>query len=424
MQLSLHAPGEKMKLTRLLLPAVLLLLLPSLAVAQGLPMASPEAVGISGERLHRVDQLVSKYVDAAQIAGAVTLIARQGKVVYFEAQGKSNVANGKPMTHDTIVRIYSMSKPITSVALMMLYEEGAFQLDDPVEMYIPAFENQQVYVEGPASLPVLKPAKNKMTIRHLLTHTSGLSYGIFSSTAVDTMYRKATGGSWWANQEALANTLGPMPLLFEPGERWHYSLATDVLGYLVEVLSGRSFDSFLQQRIFDPLKMVDTGFYVPADKIDRFANHGINDDGSLLVVDDPATGQFSKKPSFLSGGAGLVSTASDYVRFAQMLMNGGELDGARLLGRKTVAYMTQNHINGVHEPGYGFGLGFSVRIDDKDAGVIGTKGTYGWNGAANTYYFADPEEELIGIFMTQLMPYGRYPILQGLRIALYQALVK
>lgn len=414
-----------MKFARLLLSALFLLLLPLSAAAQGLPQASPESVGVSSERLQRVDQLMSKYVDAEQIAGAVTIIARKGKVVYFEAQGKSNMANGKPMKHDTIVRIYSMSKPITSVALMMLYEEGAFHLDDPVEKYISAFENQQVYVEGPSSNPVLRPVKNKMTIRHLLTHTSGLSYGVFSNTPVDTMYQKATGGTWWANQEALANTLGPLPLLFEPGERWHYSLATDVLGYLVEVLSGESFDSFLQQRVFDPLKMADTGFYVPADKVDRFAaNHGINDDGSLLVVDDPATGQFSKKPSFLSGGGGLVSTASDYVRFAQMLMNGGELDGVHLLGRKTVEYMTQNHINGVHAPGYGFGLGFSVRIDDKDAGVIGTKGSYGWNGAANTYYFADPREEVIGIFMTQLMPYGRYPILQGIRIALYQALVK
>lgn len=402
-----------------------LLFLPISAIAQGLPEASPESVGISSERLERVNQLMAKYVDAEKIAGAISMVARNGKVVHFESYGKSNMATGDPMTLDTIVRIYSMSKPITSVAMMMLYEEGTFQLDDPVDKYIPAFSNQSVYVEGTAANPVLAPVKNKMTIRHLLTHTSGLSYGIFSNTPVDSLYRKSTGGTWWKNQQVMSETLGEMPLLFEPGERWHYSLATDVLGYLVEVLSGQSFDSFLQERIFDPLKMVDTGFYVPAEKIARFsANHGINADGSLLVVDAPATGQFSKKGEFLSGGGGLVSTASDYIRFAQMLLNKGELDGVRLLGRKTVEYMTIDHISGVHAPGYGFGLGFSVRLDDMAPGVIGTPGTYGWNGAANTHYFADPEENLIGIFLTQLMPYGRYPILPDFRVALYQSLVE
>ncbi len=402
-----------------------LLFLPLLGTAQGLPQASPESVGISSERLGRVNDLMAKYVDSGKIAGAISLIARNGKVVHFESHGKSNMATGDPMELDTIVRIYSMSKPVTSVALMMLYEEGAFQLDDPVEKYIPAFADQQVFVEGTAANPVLAPVENKMTVRHLLTHTSGLSYGIFSNTPVDSLYRESTGGTWWKNQQVMTETLAGLPLLFEPGERWHYSLATDVLGYLVEVLSGQSFDTFLQERIFDPLKMVDTDFYVPAEKIDRFsANHGINADGSLMVVDAPATGQFSRKGEFLSGGGGMVSTASDYIRFAQMLLNKGALDGVRLLGRKTVEYMTINHIDGVHEPGYGFGLGFSVRLDDKAPGVIGTRGTYGWNGAANTHYFADPEEDLIGIFLTQLMPYGRYPILPEFRVALYQALVE
>ncbi len=408
---------------------VLLLLLigwfisPILLSAQGLPEASPESVGISSERLERVNKLMHKYVDSERIAGAVTLIARKGKVVHFESMGKQSIAGDAPMTPDTIVRIYSMTKPITSVALMMLYEEGAFHLDDPVEKFIPAFENQQVFVGGTADNPKLEPVKNKMTVRHLLTHSSGLSYGIFSNTPVDTLYRRSTGGTWWADQKVLSETLGEMPLLFEPGERWHYSLATDVLGYLVEVLSGQAFDDFLQERIFGPLKMVDTGFYVPADKIDRFAsNHGIGPDGNLIVVDPAATGQFSRDPGFLSGGGGLVSTASDYIRFAQMLLNGGQLDGVRILGRKTVDYMTINHIDGVHAPGYGFGLGFSVRLEDKAPGVIGTTGTYGWNGAANTHYFADPEEELIGLFMTQLMPYGRYPLLPEFRVALYQAL--
>ncbi len=398
-------------------------LCPMQTIAQGLPEASPESVGISPERLDRVNQLMHKYVDSDRIAGAITLIARKGKVVHFEAAGKQGINGDAPMAPDTIVRIYSMSKPITSVALMMLYEEGAFQLDDPVAKYIPAFEDQQVFTGGTADNPELTPVKRKMTVRHLLTHTSGLSYGIFSNTPVDTLYRRTTGRSWWPNQKEMSEKLGQLPLLFEPGERWHYSLATDVLGYLVEVLSGESFDTFLQQRIFDPLKMVDTGFYVPADKLDRFAaNHGIKPDVSLMVVDAPATGQFSQKPNFLSGGGGLVSTASDYIRFAQMLLNGGELDGVRILGRKTVEYMTTNHIDGVHAPGYGFGLGFSVRLEDKAPGVIGTTGTYGWNGAANTHYFADPEEELIGLFLTQLMPYGRYPILPEFRVALYQSL--
>lgn len=397
---------------------------PATLIAQGLPTAAPEDVGISPDRLDRVNDMMAKYVDEGKIAGAISLIARKGKVVHFEAMGSRNASTGEPMELDTIVRIYSMSKPITSVALMMLYEEGAFRLDDPVEKYIPAFENQQVYVEGPSANPVLRSVKNKMTVRHLLTHTSGLSYGIFSNTPVDTLYRKATGNQWWADQKVMSEKLGALPLLFEPGERWHYSLATDVLGYLVEVLSGQSFDVFLQERIFGPLKMVDTGFHVPVDKVDRFAaNHGVSPSGELIIVDNPANGQFSRMPSFLSGGGGLVSTASDYIRFAQMLLNGGELDGVRLLGRKTVEYMTQNHIDGFHAPGYGFGLGFSVRVDDKLAGVVGTKGAYGWNGAANTHYFADPEEEVIGLFLTQLMPYGRYPLLPYFRIALYQSLV-
>ncbi len=391
-------------------------------MAQGLPVASPEDVGISVDRLARVNTMMEKYVDAGQIAGAVSLVARNGKIAHFNAYGVRNVATGEPMTKDTIVRIYSMSKPITSVALMILYEEGAFQLDDPVSKYIPAFENQQVYVEGPAANPVLQPVENEMTIRHLLTHTSGLSYGIFSNTPVDTLYRMETGMAWWADLETLGNAMGRLPLLFEPGERWHYSLATDVLGYLVEVLAEQPFDEFLQARIFDPLDMVDTGFYVPEEKLARFAaNHTVDPNGKLMVI-DPPNGQFSQKPAFLSGGGGLVSTASDYIRFAQMLLNGGELDGTRILGSKTVEYMTVNHIDGVHEPGYGFGLGFSVRLDDKGPGIIGTPGTYGWNGAANTHYFADPEEEIIGLFLTQLMPYGRYPLLPYFRVALYQAL--
>ncbi|MEM8484458.1 MAG: serine hydrolase domain-containing protein [Bacteroidota bacterium] len=412
-----------LKPSRLCLLVLCLALFTIDAGAQGLPEAAPEDVGISSDRLARVDQLMEKHVDASQIAGAISLVARNGKVVHFNAYGARNIATGEPMTTDTIVRIYSMSKPITSVALMMLYEEGAFHLDDPVEKYIPAFKNQQVYVEGPAANPVLRPVENKMTIRHLLTHSSGLSYGIFSNTVVDSLYRKETGRAWWPNLEKLATSMGSLPLLFEPGDRWYYSLATDVLGYLVEVLSGQPFDEFLHARIFDPLNMVDTGFFVPADKINRFAaNHGIDNTGKLMVV-DPPNGQFSQKPAFLSGGGGLVSTASDYVRFAQMLLNGGELDGVRILGRKTVEYMTVTHIDGVHAPGYGFGLGFSVRLEDKAPGVIGTPGTYGWNGAANTHYFADPEEQVIGIFMTQLMPYGRYPLLPNFRVALYQSLV-
>ena len=296
----------------------LLALLPRILIGQGLPETKPAEVGVSEDRLERVSEMMAKYVDEGKIAGAISLIARKGKVVHFEAQGQRNAATGEPMTIDTIVRIYSMSKPITSVALMILYEEGAFQLDDPVEMYIPAFEEStSLSLKEPAANPVLQPVENKMTVRHLLTHTSGLSYGIFSNTPVDTLYRQSTGGQWWPNQKEMTNKIAGLPLLFEPGDRWHYSLATDVLGYLVEVLSGQSFDTFLQERIFDPLKMVDTGFYVPADKMDRFAaNHGIEPDGNLIVVDDPATGQFSRNPSFLSGGGGLVSTASDYVRFA------------------------------------------------------------------------------------------------------------
>ncbi len=405
-----------------------------IASAQGLPTASPEEVGLSSERLKRIGAVMQSYVDQGKLAGLITMVARRGKVVHFERFGMMDREAGKPIWADTIFRIYSMTKPITSAAIMMLYEEGHFQLDDPVSKFIPEFGKMRVftYASADGSNIVTTAPEREATIRDLLRHTSGLTYGS-SKEPVDVMYNEAKVIDYDTTLKEMVRKLGTLPLRNHPGREWHYSVSMDVLGYLVEVISGMAFDAFLEKRIFKPLGMKDTNFYVPKEKHSRFAaTYGPDGEGGIKLIDPPASSRFAKPVKLLSGGGGLVSTASDYMRFLQMLLNGGELDGVRLLGTKTVELMTANHLPEEMIPilggtrafkGYGFGLGVRVMVHVSQAEVLGSKGEYGWIGAASTYFLIDPKEEMIGIVMTQFRPNNFYPIHRQFKVLTYQAIV-
>ncbi len=395
----------------------------------GLATTAPEAAGLSSERLERINKVVQGYVAEKKAVGFVTMIARRGNVAHFESFGLMDMKPGKATKPDAIFRIYSMSKPITSAAVMMLYEEGHFQLDDPVSKFIPEFKDMKVFVKKTEAGVELTDAKRQITIRNLLTHTSGLAYGLDKDTEVDVMYQEQKLLKWDETLQEKVARLVKLPLVEEPGSKWRYSISTDVLGYLVEVISGKRLDVFLQERLFEPLGMKDTGFYVPGEKLSRLAGfYEIKETGGLgPVADEDYWGMYSKLPEFLSGGGGLVSTTSDYVRFCQMMLNGGELDGVRLLGRKTVELMTMNHLDfkllssGPGE-GSGFGLGFAVLMDVAKSGSIGSAGSYSWGGAASTGFWIDPREELIGIVMTQIIPYtNRFT--EEFKVLTYQAIV-
>lgn len=391
---------------------------------------TPEQAGFSSERLRRLDAAMQRYVDQGKIAGIVTVAARPEAVVQCGIYGKANIAADQPMRDDTMFRIYSMTKPITSVAALMLYEQGDLRLSDPVAKYIPAFTEVQV-LEDPDAGGTTVPPTRPPTVHDLLTHTAGLSYGFDQNSFLDRLYQERVWGPQRTNPEAtlamLVGELARLPLAHQPGTQFRYSMATDVLGYLVEVVSGMPFSEFLQQRIFTPLDMTDTSFHVPAEKQARFAaNYGPGEDGSLKVIDDPATSHYMHQTQTPSGGGGLVSTAPDYLRFAQMLLNKGEFQGTRLLGRKTVELMTMNHLpDGVHpfgNPAEGFGLGVSVLENVAKTQRLGSVGNYGWGGAANTFYWGDPQEGLIGLLMLQYMPSGTHPVIADFQTLLYQAL--
>ena len=401
----------------------------------------PEVVGMDGERLARIPRFFQeRYVDTGRLPGVLTLVSRRGQVVHCETTGHADLEAGLPLAEDTIFRIYSMTKPVTSVALMTLYEEGLFQLDDPVSRFIPSFADLRVWVDGTPLQYATAFPEREMTIRDLLTHTSGLTYGFMARHPVDALYRRdGIGGlEKEGTLEGMVDALGRLPLLFSPGTRWSYSVATDVCGRLVEIMSGQTLDRFFADRIFSPLGMVDTGFAVPASGRDRFsACYQRGPDGTAQLVDPPGTSSYLEPPSFLSGGGGLVSTASDYHRFCRMLLGRGALDGVRILGRKTVELMTRNHLPGggdltsMGQPvfsetsydGIGFGLGFSVMLDPAAAQVTGSVGEHAWGGAASTMFWIDPVEELIGIMLTQLLPSGSWPIRREMRALTYQALV-
>jgi len=415
---------------RLCLPVALLIAFPLLVWAASpeapLPSETPRKLGLAPERLERVSAQIQADVEAGRIVGATALIARRGRVGYFEAFGQADREESAPMRKDAIFRIYSMSKPITSVALMMLHEEGKFQLRDPVEKYLPEFEGVRV-MDGAR----LVEPKRKPTIQDLLRHTAGLTYGIFGNTEVDKRYREAKILSREDTVAEMTEKLGKLPLLYHPGSRWHYSVANDVQGRLIEALSGETFGEYLQARIFEPLGMVDTGFQVPAEKVGRFAQMYQPTKASRLELKTAPPRSsigFLEPVAFQSGGGGLVSTTADYLRFCQMLLNGGELDGVRLLGRKTVELMTRDHLTGVPEAsvrdgGYGFGLGVAVHLDPGKSGSASSPGEYRWGGAAGTQFWIDPEEEMIGIYMVQILPHNGLSYGRMFKQLAYQAIV-
>ncbi|MBI3960362.1 MAG: beta-lactamase family protein [Chloroflexi bacterium] len=409
-------------------------------------IVAPEKAGFSATRLGRIGDLTRRYVDGGKLAGAVSLVSRRGKVVYFDDYGQRDREAGAEMTLDTLFRLYSMTKPITSVAALMLYEDGHFLLDDPIADYLPAFADVQVCVGMDVTGMRLARPERPPSVRDLMRHTAGLSYGWFQDTPVDQAYRDAKMDQRQYSLTEGVEQLAKLPLVYHPGRAWRYSYATDVLGRLVEVLSGESLDEFLQRHILGPLGMRDTAFQVAPEKVERFAacytlpnNAQFIADGStpspadttLALMETPATSRFTKPPVFLSGGGGLVGSTADYLRFCQMLLNRGVLDGVRLLGRKTVELMTMNHLPAelipinisMPDPGAGFGLGVKVLVDQAVSGRLGSPGMYGWGGAATTTFWIDPAEELIGIFMTQFMPSGHYPVTTQFQRTVYQALV-
>jgi CubicO group peptidase (beta-lactamase class C family) len=407
---------------------------PAPALAQGLPAATPASVGVSGERLNRLSSTLQQYVDSSRTAGLVSIVVRQGKVVHLEAMGKRDIEAGAPMQKDTIFRIASMSKAITSVATMILLEEGKLLLNDPVSKFIPSFAKTTVMVPPPSGAvpgtPVSAvPAKRQITIRDLLTHTAGIGYG---AGPAEPLYKAANVHMWYFADKAepIATTidrLAALPFDAQPGERYVYGFNTDILGVVVEKASGMSLDEFFKTRIFQPLKMVDTHFYLPVEKRNRLAAVYSIVDGKLVRAKDEGMGQGAyvdgPRQSY-SGGAGLLSTASDYARFLQMVVNGGELDGVRVLSPKTVELMTSSHTGTQFNEGRtGFGLGFEVIEHLGRAGVPGSVGLFSWGGAYHTAFWGDPKEQVVAVLMTQLLPSGDSDMHGKFRALVYQSIV-
>ena len=404
--------------------------------------AAPEDVGMSSARLENVSKLVQGYIDDRKLAGAISMVARRGRVVHFETYGNMDAEAAKPMATDTIFRMYSMTKPIASVALMTLYEEGRFQLDDPASKFIPEFKGLKVFARGTADSYEVRDPAREMTVRDLLMHTSGLvSSG--ATRPVSQLYQQAglRGSSSDGTLADFVAKLSKLPLHCDPGAQWNYGVSTDLVGYLCEVIGGKRFDHFLEERIFSRLGMEDTAFAVPAAKVHRFAANyrpGAAGEAGYVLTDAPTASPYSQPRTYLSGAGGLVSTASDYMRFCKMLANGGDLDGERILGPRTLKLMTMNHLPGGRDlaamngegpsetarDGIGFGLGFAVLLDPTAAQIIGTPGEYYWGGAASTAFFVSPAEDLIMIFLTQLQPSSTYPVRRELRAAIYGAITE
>jgi len=402
--------------------------------------ASPESAGMSKAGFDRVEaHLKHRYIDAGRFPGAQMLVYRRGKVVHSAVQGFADVERKSPMKDDTIFRIYSMTKPITSVAFMMLFEEGRVALDEPVQKYIPEWNNLGVFQAGTLPAFLTKPPSRPMLIVDLLRHTSGLTYGFQQRSNVDAAYRERRIEEIERPRtlQLMIDDLSRLPLEFSPGEAWNYSVSTDVIGYLIGKISGTPFDQFLRERIFNPLGMNDTDFFVPPDKAHRLAAcYSSDGKGGMKLQDDPTTSSFLSPPSFISGGGGLCSTAADYLTFCRALLGGGELDGVRLIGPKTLALMTSNHLPGGSDlytmsrslfseaayNGIGFGLGLAVTMNPAQTLLPGSAGEYFWGGLASTAFWIDPAEELIAVFMTQLMPSSSYPIRRELRTMVYAAI--
>jgi CubicO group peptidase (beta-lactamase class C family) len=402
----------------------------------------PDEVGMDAARLARIDEHLARYIDAGKLAGTLTVVTRRGRIVYADAQGSRDVEAGLPVEADTLWRIYSMTKPVTSVAAMVLVEQ---ELNDPIRRYLPEFAAPRVYSGGSALKPTTVPATEPIRVWHLLTHTAGLTYGFHHQHPVDAIYRRE-GFEWGAPQgldlAACCEAWARMPLVAQPGSEWVYSVASDVLGRLIEVVSGQPLDEFLGRHVFAPLGMADTTFGTPLENREERVRRT-----AVLYSPHPGTGRLVRndamgaaalaRPRMLSGGGGLVSTAADYHRFTQMLLRRGELDGLRVLGSRTVDYMARNHLPGgldldsfgrpvfAETPmvGIGFGLGFSVTLDAAATKVLCSPGEFAWGGAASTAFWVDPKEELTAMFFTQLLPSSTYPIRSQLRSLVYQALV-
>jgi CubicO group peptidase (beta-lactamase class C family) len=417
-------------------------------VASDLTVSSdPAEVGFDPARLGRIDRRLARWVDAGQLPGFLVTVARHGKLVHVGRQGFRDVENALPVEEDTRWRIFSMTKPVTSVAAMMLYEEGAFELNDPISKWLPEFAETRVYVAGSAMKPVTVPQVEPIRVWHLLTHMSGLTYGFHHAHPVDAMYR-AMGHEWGtppgADSAEVCRQWASVPLVFQPGSEWNYGVSTDVLGRLVEVLSGQPLDEYFEQRIFAPLGMRDTSFGLrEGDDVESLARlygavpgqpGGAPTGFAFLEASDAAA---HSKPAFLAGGGGLVSTAGDYLRFVELLRRGGSYDGGRLLGPRTIAHMVRNHIPRNQDletfgrplfaetplRGVGFGLGFSMVIDPARYGVVASLGDFSWGGAASTAFYVDPVEDVTVSFYTQLLPSSTLPIRNYLRALVNQALV-
>jgi len=408
---------------------------------------APKHTGLSTARLERItEHLERNYIAPGKIAGCQVAVARHGHLAYFRSFGQMDRERAKPMADDTIFRIYSMSKPITSVALMTLYERGHFQLNDPVSRFFPSWKGHRVWVSGAGESMKTEEPNRPVSMRDMLCHTGGLTYGAAlvalgapdEGHPVDKVYAEV--GVRRGRGETLMefmDKLGRVPLRYQPGERWMYSLSTDVCGALVEKISGKPFDVYLQETIFEPLGMKDTAFHVTDDRIDRFAaNYRRAADKSLQLADDPQTSDYRHAPTFPSGGGGLTGTTEDYLRFCEMLRRGGELDGARILGPRTIAMMHMNHLKGgadltrmaiggfseTANEGVGFGLGFASTMDEVSTGGLGA-GDYYWGGAASTIFFVDPKEDMTMVFMTQLMPSGTFNFRGQLKSIIYSSIV-
>jgi CubicO group peptidase (beta-lactamase class C family) len=404
-------------------------------------MSKAKSLGFSRERLQRIDRFIQdRYIAPGRMPCAQVLVARKGEVVHQTLLGQQDPERGVPLAEDTVFRIYSMTKPVTCVALMTLVEEGLIALDDPVAKHIPAWKNLGVFAAGLEGAFMSTPPARPMQVVDLLRHTSGLTYGFQNRTNVDAAYRKLKLEDFDSGDlEGMIATLAKIPLEFSPGEAWNYSVSTDVVGYLVQKIARKPLDQVFQERIFGPLKMADTGFFVREDQKARFAAcYTATPEGGLKLQDDPQASPYLGPPKLLSGGGGLVSTAADYLRFANMLVNGGELDGARILAPKTIRLMASNHLpDGADltqmsrslfsestNAGIGFGLGFAVVFDPPKTLIPCSQGEFYWGGMASTAFWVDPVEEVTVVFMTQLIPSSTYPIRRELRTLVYAALME
>jgi CubicO group peptidase (beta-lactamase class C family) len=408
---------------------LIVLFLAGLSSAKEITIASPEEAGFSSQRLQRINKVMQQYVEDGKIAGMVTLVARKGKIVHHEAFGMIDIENKKPMSKDAMFRIASMSKPVTCVAVMILYEQGKFLLNDPVSKYIPEFAKPQVLVRT-ASTDAFKtePARREITIRHLLNHTSGITYDdgplgkIYKEAGIATGLNPAKG-----TIADLVKKLAKLPLISHPGEECHYGLSIDVLGYLVEIISGKDLDTFCRDEIFEPLQMNDTYFILPKEKLPRLARmYRMSKSGKLEK--DAIDPNFLTEQTLFFGGAGLISTASDYARFAQMILNGGELDGVRIISRKTVELMTSNSIGDRYAPfryntGDKMGYGFGIRTERGEFDELESIGIYGWDGAFFTRFWIDPKEQIVAVFLSQMNNYWSADMATKYRVLVYQGIV-